>query len=331
MKGRFAGLIVSAGLAAAGAIVGPGSALGQTGETGGQYVAPRTTYDQPDLQGFWTNASITPLERPEELGNKAFYTKEEYEKALAKLKEAPTNVVNGSDVHYDLAQFGLDRGSASNVPNLRTSLIVDPPNGRIPAMKPEAQTRNAERNAYRRAHMWDAAEFRGLSERCIVWGSEGPPMLPVGYNADMQIVQSQNYVAILQEMIHDVRIIPLDNRPHLDAGVQQWLGDSVGHWEGETLVVDTKNFTDQTAFRGSSANLHVVERFTRVNPDTIRYQFTVEDPDTWDQPWSGEVPMSRIEGPIFEYACHEGNYGMPNILSGVRAEERAAEEAAKKK
>jgi hypothetical protein len=319
-------------LAAAALTIVPVSAWGQAAEGSGKYIAPRTADDRPDLQGYWTNGSITPLERPAELGDKAYYTDEEFAKELTRVRQVAaeeTEPGTQADVHYDLSQFGLQRG-ADVVTNHRTSLIVDPANGRIPAMKPEAQKRNADRNAYRQQHLYDGPEFRGLAERCILWGAEGPPMLPVGYNSNLQIVQSENHVAILQEMIHDARLIPLDNRPHPDGSVQQWFGNSVGHWEGETLVVDTKNFTDQTAFRGSSANLHVVERFTRVGPDTIRYEFTVDDPDTWDRPWSAEVPMSRIEGPIYEYACHEGNYGLPNILSGMRATERTAAEAAKK-
>ncbi len=173
-----------------------------------------------------------------------------------------------------------------------------------------------------RGHEFDGPENRGLAERCIIWGAEGPPMLPIGYNSNLQIMQGEGYVAIMQEMIHDVRIIPTDGRPHVASSVRELMGDSRGHWEGNTLVVDTTNFTDRTAFRGSSENLHVVERFTRTDADTVLYQFTVDDPSTWAAPWSAEVPLAKIDGPIFEYACHEGNYGMPNNLSGARAEEK---------
>ena len=162
-----------------------------------------------------------------------------------------------------------------------------------------------------------------------MWPNEGPPMLPAGYNSNLQIVQGQGYVAIMQEMIHDVRIIPIDGSPHLASNVRQWFGDSRGHWEGDTLVVDTTNFTNRTAFRGSSENLHVVERFSRTADDRILYQFTVEDPSTWETSWSGEVPMTKIDGPIYEYACHEGNYGMRNNLSGARAAEKTAQASGK--
>jgi hypothetical protein len=194
--------------------------------------------------------------------------------------------------------------------------------GRVPALLPEAQQRVAERQARNKGHEFDGPENRSLGERCILWPNEGPPMLPEGYNSNLQIVQGEGYVAIMQEMIHDVRVIATDGRPHLPSNIRLLMGDSRGHWEGNTLVVDTTNFTNRTAFRGSSENLHVVERFTRTDPDTVLYQFTAEDLTTWAKPWSAEVPMTQIDSPIFEYACHEGNYGMPNNLSGARAEEK---------
>jgi hypothetical protein len=285
---------------------------------------PRTADGHPDLQGYWTNATVTPLERPKELAGRAFFTKEEaseYAKqALARTEE--TGPGTYGDVHYNMAQFGLEKNQSKVASNVRTSLIVDPPEGRIPPMTPAARKRVAERAAKNKGHEFDGPENRGLAERCIVWGSAGPPIMPVGYNSNMQIVQGGGYVAVVQEMIHDARIIPTDGRPHLPSGVRQWLGDSRGHWEGDTLVVDTTNFTDKTAFRGSSENLHVVERFRPVDADTILYSFTVDDPATWTSPWSAEIPMTRIQGPLFEYACSEGNYGMANNLSGARAEEK---------
>jgi hypothetical protein len=176
----------------------------------------------------------------------------------------------------------------------------------------------------------DAAENQPLSVRCIIMDRAGPPMLPGAYNNNYQIVQTAGYVMILVEMIHHVRIIPLDWRPHLPPNMRQWMGSYRGRWEGETLVVETINFTDKTAFQGSSENMRLTERFTRVDADTIRYQFTVEDPATWTRPWSAELPMKKTIGPLFEHACHEGNYGLANILAGARAEEKkAAEEAAK--
>src|SRR5580700_1110372 len=289
--------------------------------------AHRTPDGQPDLQGVWSTATVIPLERPKDLGAKEFFTKEEaaaYEKKVLSQHEVATPGTYG-DVHYSMAQFGLERGQAQVAPTIRTSIIVGP-EGRVPPMLPDAVQRNAARAAANKGHEFDGPENRGLAEQCILWGNEGPPMLPEGYNSNLQIVQGAGYVAIEQEMIHDVRIIPTDGRPHLPADVHQWLGDSRGHWEGNTLVVDTTNFTDKTALRGSGENLHVVERFTRTDADTVKYEFTVSDPTTWEKSWSGEVLMSKIDGPIFEYACTEGNYGMRNNLTGARADEKKAAE-----
>ena len=289
---------------------------------------PRTADGHPDLQGYWTNATVTPLERPKDLGNKAFFTPEEaaeYAKKQLAVPE-PTGKGTYADVHYNMAQFGLEKSQTKVAANIRTSLIVDPIDGRIPAVTPEARQRNAERTAKNKGHEFDSAQNRSLGERCILWPNEGPPMMPVGYNSNLQILQGSGYVAVLQEMIHDVRMIPTDGRPHLPSNIRQWMGDSRGHWEGDTLVVDTTNFTDQTAFRGASDNLHVVERFRRVDANTVLYSFMVDDPSTWTHSWSAEIPMTKIDGPIFEYACHEGNYGMANNLSGARAEEKQAAE-----
>jgi hypothetical protein len=289
--------------------------------------AHRTADGHPDLQGVWSTASVTPLERPKDLGSKEFFTKEEAEayekKSLAAAKEVVAPGTYG-DVHYNMAQFGLEKGQSKVASSIRTSLIVGP-TGRIPAMLPAAVERNAARAAAAKGHEFDGPETRSLGEQCIMWPNEGPPMLPAGYNSNLQIVQGQGYVAIMQEMIHDVRIIPTDGSPHIASNIRQWFGDSRGHWEGDTLVVDTTNFTNRTAFRGSSENLHVVERFSRTADDRILYQFTVDDPSTWETSWSGEVPMTKIDGPIYEYACHEGNYGMRNNLSGARAAEKTAQ------
>jgi hypothetical protein len=294
----------------------------------------RTAWGDPDFQGYWTNTTDVPLERPKDLGAKEFYTPEEYaakqkkeeEQAAKRLEGRQTEPGTQADVHYDLGQFGLDRSQAKNATSLRTSLIVGP-EGRIPPMLPEAQKRNAERAAYQRAHQWDGPENRPIAERCILWPNEGPPMMPVGYNGNLEIAQSPGYVAIEQEMIHDTRIIPIgDNHPHLPSSVHEYMGDSRGHWEGNTLVVETTNFTNKTAFHGSTENLKVIERFTRTGPNSIKYEFTVSDPKTWDKPWGGEIPMSKTDGPIYEYACQEANYGMHNNLSGARASERFAAE-----
>jgi len=218
--------------------------------------------------------------------------------------------------------------------NLRTSLIVDPPDGRLPPLSAEGQRRAAERAAARKSRggPHDAVQNEPLGSRCILMDRNGPPMLGGAYNNGYQIMQAPGYVMILTEMLHDVRVIPLDGRPHLPPNVRQWTGSYRGHWEGQTLVVETTNLTDKFAFQGASENMRLTERFTRVDDDTLRYQFTVEDPATWTRPWSAEVPWKKDVGPLFEHACHEGNYGLYNTLAGARAEEkRAAEEAAKKR
>jgi hypothetical protein len=298
----------------------------------------RTPDGQPDLQGFWTNNTITPLERPKGLGAKEFYTEAELTELMKNEKNRvaqneeegrPTEPGTDADVHYDFSQFGLDRGQTKLAWNLRTSLIVGP-EGTVPAILPEARKRNAAIAALNRGHEFDGPENRPLSARCLVLGQESVPMLPGGYNNNMEIVQGAGYVATLHEMNHSVRLIPTDGRPHAASTVPQWRGDSRGHWEGNTLVVDVTNFDPRNPFRGSGAKLHVVERFTPVDADTILYRFTAEDPDTWDKPWTAEIAMSRVTGPIFEFACHEGNYGLRNTLQGARVAEQDAAAAAKK-
>jgi len=320
--------LILAGLAAA--------AISCYGQAAKKYVTPRTADGKPDLQGVYSNASDIPLERPAGLGAKEFYTDAEMKQRADQKAARDAAAANGrntevgttADVHYDLSQFGLGNAYGKVSANNRTSLIVGP-EGKVPPTLPAAQKRAADKAAANRGHQFDGPENRGLAERCILWGNEGPPMMPVGYNSDLQIVQGPGYVAILQEMIHDVRIIPTDNSPHLPSNIRQWFGDSRGHWEGDTLVVDTTNFTDKTAFRGSGENLHVVEKFTRTDADTVLYEFTVSDPSTWEKSWSAQVPMTKINSPIYEYACQEGNYGMPNILSGARAAEKEAAAAKK--
>lgn len=280
------------------------------------WTPPHNPDGTPDLQGVWSNATTVPLEKPSAGARRGGF--------------GVARGGNGLAVHYDNSQFGLDRSHEVFAKDTRTSLVTTP-DGRIPAKTQEANDRIAATAAYRRVHQWDGPEDRPLAERCILWPNEGPPMLSPGYNSDVQIVQGNGYVAILQEMIHDVRLIPTDNRPHLPSDVHQWMGNSVGHWEGNTLVVDTTNFTDKTAFQGSSDHLHVVERFTRTSDKTLKYEFTVDDPHTWAAPWSAETTWEQTDGPIYEYACQEGNYGMRNNLSGERAtEKKAAEQAAQK-
>jgi len=299
------------------------------------YTPPRTPDGQPDLQGFWTNNTYTPLERPKNVA-KEFYTREEaaeVEKRAAAAESEQTEPGTVADVHYDFTQFGLDRSQSTHALNLRTSLIVDPPDGKIPRVTPEGQKRAAERAeaARRMGGRWDAVQNNELDDRCIIMAGAGPPMLSTGYNSNYQIVQAPGYVMILVEMIHDVRMIPLDGRPHAPQNVRQWTGDSRGHWEGDTLVVETTNFNGKNPFRGASENMRVTERFTRVDADAIRYTFTIEDATTWVRPWTAELPMKKTVGPLFEHACHEGNYGLYNTLVGARAEEkRTSEEAAKK-
>jgi len=320
------------------------------------WTPPRTPDGQPDLQGIWTSATFTPFERPANLAGKEFFTEEE----AAQLKRLLT--VEGVDplaraalaadddeqirdrtrqtkenIHYDNAVWLTEKRQKS-LSSRRTSLIVDPPDGRVPPTTPEGQKREAERRrtssflvANNPEPSYDSYETRTLQERCLVWRHEGPPMLPPSYNDQLQIFQGPGYVVLLQEMSNNrARIIPLDGRPHLPQNIRQWPGDSRGRWEGNTLVVDTTNFTHKTHFEGSSEALHVVERFTRVDADTIRYQFTVDDPKTWAKPWSAEIPMMKSDGPLYEYACHEGNHDLAHILSDAREIDAAAAEAAKK-
>ena len=318
--------LVSIGVSAAVAAVVvcfAGSAAAQD-----DYVVPRTQYGHPDLQGFWTNQTYTPLERPDDV-TKPFYTEEEaaaIREGRARRESSQTTPGTIPDVHYDFTQFGLDRSQATMASNLRTSLIVDPPSGRLPERTAEAVRRAAERRAEREARggQYDAAENLPLGARCIIMGSAGPPMLNAGYNATFHIVQSRDHVMILIEMIHDARIIPLDERPRAPDGTRQWMGLPRGRWEGDTLVVETTNINGKSPFRGASDRMRVVERFTRVADDLIAYTFTVEDEATWARPWTAEMPMQKTRGPIFEHACHEGNYGLANILAGARAEEARA-------
>ena len=286
---------------------------------------PRTPWGDPDLQGLWTNATVTPFERPANLSGKAVLTQEEaaeFERQTNQARDAD-NRGGGTDADLGRAynQFWYDRGTKV-VGTRRTSLVTDPPDGRVPALTPAAQSRADRRAESRRRSPADGPEDRSLVERCIVWPTAGPPMVPSAYNNNYQILQAPGYVAILIEMIHDVRIIPLDGRPHAQQAIRQWMGDSRGRWDGNTLIVTTTNFTDKTLFRGSSANLKIVERFTRVDPDTLDYQFTIDDPESFTRSWTAAVPMTKTDGPIFEYACHEGNYGMTNLLKGARAEDK---------
>lgn len=325
--------IAAALLLASLSIAGQAQAPARTTGTAKSWTPPRTPEGQPDLQGYWTNITITPLQRPANLAGKEFFTPAEaeaYEKQVVSQTNRDRRDGNAAqDVSRAYNDFWWDSGTKV-VKTLRTSLVIDPPDGRIPAMVPGANQRLAARLQGRGGRAYDGPESRPLAERCILWATAGPPMVPSFYNNNYQIIQNAGYVVILVEMIHDARIIPIDNRPHLPGGVRQWLGNSVGHWEGNTLVVETTNFTDKTNYQSTSQEMTLTERFTRTDQDTLMYEFTVNDPTTYVRPWTAQIPMSKTDGPILEYACHEGNYAMTNVLSGARAEEKAAAEAAAK-
>jgi hypothetical protein len=293
------------------------------------WTAPRTPDGHPDLQGIWDYRSATPLQRPQQFAGREFMTAEEateYERRAAEREDGrpPDDPRTEQSVH---PAWWLDYGKTV-VKTRRTSLIVDPPDGRIPPLTPDAQKRNAARRAEAATHgPADSYENRSLFERCLTRGApEG--MLPGPYNNNLQLLQMPGYVVLFTEMIHDARIVPMDGRPHSAPTMRGWMGDSRGRWEGDTLVVDTVNFSEKISFRGSIGKLHLVERFTRLDADTLEYRFTVEDPDTWTTPWTVAYPMVRTTEKIYEYACHEGNYGLRNILSNARWEEA---EAARKK
>ena len=289
---------------------------------------PRTPDGRPSLEGVWTNSTLTPLERLHEFEGKQSITEAEataYEKQnLSQNNRDRRDGGAEADVGRAYNELWFDRGNklARIGSSIRTSFIIDPPDGKIPALTPAAQKRMDDVRAYGRLHPADEPKDRSLAERCVYWATSGPPMLPGPYNNLYQIYQTPGYVMILSEMIHEVRVIPLDGRPHLPSGIRKWMGDSVGHWEGDTLVVDTTNFTDKTRFRGSSENLHLIERFTRLDATTIDYKFTVDDPASFTKPWTAELPFNAASGPIYEYACHEGNYALADILAGARAEEK---------
>jgi len=317
---------------------------------GPAYKVSRTPDGQPDLQGFWSNATYTPLERPDKV-TKEFYTPAEavaVEKAAAARENEQTDPGTVADVHYDFTQFGLDRSQATLARTLRTSLIVDPKNGKLPPITEEGKRVLAARaeEVKKLGGRWDSAQANQLDDRCIIMAGPGPPMMDAAYNSNYQIVQSPVYVMILTEMIHDVRVIPLDpstgsgspraesrgdGRLNAPTQVRQWMGVSRGRWEGETLVIETTNFNGKNPFRGSTENMKVVERLRRVSEDVIEYNFTVEDKSMWERPWSAEAVMRKTNGPLFEHACHEGNYGLYNTLVGARLEEKQAAEAKSKK
>jgi hypothetical protein len=323
MSSRFRSTASALGLATLFVWVVPANMPAQSKQSPRPWTQPKTPWGDPDLTGFWTNTTTTPLQRPADLADKAVLTAEEVAKRNAEVEarqnsdQAPRK---GDPGTYN--NFWFDRGSLTT----QTSLVIDPPDGRVPALTAEAQTRAAaERSSHGPA---DSPEDRSAFERCITRGLPGA-MMPGFYNHNYQIHQTPGYVVVLVEMIHDVRIISLDARPHAAPAIRNWLGDSRGRWEGNTLVVETTNFNDKVREQSLIAfstgqNLRLVERFTRTADDTIDYRFTVNDPSVYSAPWTASIPMTRFEGPIYEYACHEGNYGLGGILRGHRMDEQLA-------
>ena len=326
-RGFTAGAALAAVLAPA-----PVAASGQDA-----YTAPRNAFGQPDLSGIWMNNSATPLERPEQLAGRTTLSDEELAELTQKIAEfrdaeqagdllgdrlvqqalgnpefRDFDVVTGNYNAFWLVERHLDN---------RTSLIVDPPDGRIPALTEAAAARAAERRAYLAEHPSDGPEDRTLGDRCLHFDA---PRMGAGYNSYFQLAQTPTHVAIFQEMGHFTRVIPLDGRPRVDDGIRLWAGDARGRWEGDTLVVETTNYSPQARFSGATGNLHLVERYTRVGPGVLRHEITLRDADTWTRPWTVELLHESTTDPIFEYACHEGNYSMPGILGGARLEEREA-------
>ena len=316
-----------------------GQAAASTAKPGAKpYKAPRTPDGQPDLGGFWSNATYTPLERAQNV-NKEYYTPEEFKKVMQDAQtrdEGQTTPGTTADVHYDFTQFGLDKSQHTIAQNLRTSQIIDPPDGRLPPQVPAAAARAQAAAAERKQQggQYDRVQNMPNGSRCIIMGGAGPPLRDAGYNSTYHIVQGQGNVMVLTEMIHDARIIPLDNRPAPPAGLKQWVGMSRGRWEGETLVVETTNFNGRNPVGGgrggggSTDAVKVTERFTRISDDQIEYKYTVEDPNTWTRPWTALNYLQKTNGPIFEFACHETNIGVSGILAGARADEKRAAEAA---
>jgi hypothetical protein len=279
---------------------------------------PRTADGRPDLQGTWDFAQLTPLELPSEFKDKDSITEEEAEEfAQRRIETSNKDRRDGgaaADVERAYNDFWWDFGT--RIAKQR-SLVVDPPDGRIPPLTAEARERNAQRKV-----LYENPEERPLPERCILGFNSGPPMVPSAYNNNMQLVQTGRHVMILNEMIHSARIVDLSGRPHMPKSMRFLTGDSIGRWEGDTLVVDTTNFSKERAFRGASANMHLVERFTRVDRDTLRYEFTVDDPSVWTKSWTVSMPMALSNELMFEYACHEGNYALEGVLKGARYQEK---------
>jgi hypothetical protein len=333
---KYAWMVVGGAALALLAVVVPVTSQAQSKK---KWTPSRTADGQPDMQGVWANNLATPLQRPPQWAGKPSLTDAE----LDDLKRAAAEVVEGDGD----AQFGdgLVLAALDNVKNAvssdptgnynqfwvterefenRTSLITDPPDGHLPPLTPEAAARRTEAAERARLHGFDSWANRSLSERCLSWGV---PRIQAAYNSHFQILQTRSHFVFYGEMAHDARIIPIDGRPHLPPGVRSWLGDSRGHWEGDTMVVETTNFSPKSNFQGAHEHLHLVEKFTRVSPDLLNYEATMADPTTWTRPWTLMIPLRHTNELIYEYACHEGNYALANILAGARAQERAESRA----
>ncbi|MEO2197478.1 MAG: hypothetical protein ABGY72_15500 [bacterium] len=308
--------------ACAALVAAPGAATAQN--------APSTGWGEPDLQGVWDFRTITPLQRPEDLGDKAFLTEEEASQREQSAVDRATNLWNRGAQRTEAGgnvggynNFWMDQGT-NVVGTRRTSLLIDPPNGRFPALTESGRVRaRADRGSFT---VDSPATYTDLNtyDRCIQGFNAGPPIAPGGYNQNVQIFQTPDHLVMMTEMVHTVRVIPLDNRPPLDADVHLWSGDSRGHWEGDTLVVETANFAQKRNYRGSTDGMTLVERFQRVDDTTLEYEYTVTDLETWTAPWTVNLPMRLNPEGMFEYACHEGNYAMDAMLAGARVADREA-------
>ena len=292
-----------------------------------QQLPPSNQHPAPSIEGVWNFSTLTPFERSQEFSGKPYMTDAEAAAFEARTIEQGNRDRRGASAEADVGgaynEFWFDRGLRLATINGRhpSSLVVDPPDGRVPPLTAAAQQRAAARAAERRQHPADGPEDRSLGERCLTFNA-GPPMNPGPYNNYVQIFQNAGRVIIFNEMIHDARVVPLDGSPHPPAPIRRWQGDSRGRWDGQTLVVDTTNFTDKTNFRGADQNLHLVERFTRIDAKTLHYEYTVDDPTAFTRSWTVSLPMTKTDDRVFEYACHEGNYALENILRGARAEEK---------
>jgi hypothetical protein len=336
-RAAFGFLVAAVGISAAARLAAQSHTGTATSPPTAHWSVSRTPDGHPDFQGVWANNTVTPLQRPKQWEGKTRLTDEEVaqlQKFAAQIRDNDGDAQFGDGfilaVLNGIAKPGSYDPATGNYNQFwvvdrdwhdrRTSIISDPPDGKIPPLTPEGQKRRAAEIEHRRAHAFEDPEVFPLGERCVNFGI---PRLQAGYNSYIQIVQAPGYVTILSEMAHDARVIPLDGRPHLPSSVRRWNGDSRGRWEGDTLVVDTTNFSPKSEFMGSHENLHLTERFTRVAADILNYEFTIDDPTMWTAKWTGMIPLKLKDELIYEYACHEGNEAVPDMLRGHRYEERA--------